>query len=223
MSSGIPIAASTQPASWRRGGIGENGQTTEPGEPGVDRRGVRGSLVGDDVHVDRPGQMDRAVDDRAAEQLLPPRAMAGAEHELRGVLRRARTRRARRRRRRRQPRGTRPRCPRAACGARRGARVRRRRARRRRTTCTPSSSPWARWAMRAARRISASVPGAPVTATTTRSRVSHGLGDAVTLAVLLEADVDLVGDPQQRQLAERAEVAGAEVVGQRRRRSCPGA
>ena len=41
------------------------------------------------------------------------------------------------------------------------------------------------------------------------------LGDPVTLAVLLEADVDLVGDPQQGQLAERAEVAGTEVVGQR--------
>ena len=37
----------------------------------------------------------------------------------------------------------------------------------------------------------------------------------MTLAVLLEADVDLVGDPQQRQLAQRAEVAGPEVVGER--------
>ena len=68
--------------------------------------------------------------------------------------------------------------------------------------------------MRAARRTSASALGAPVMATTTRSRVSHGLGDAVALAVLLQGVVDPVGDPQQRQLAQRRQVAGAEVVGQ---------
>ena len=42
-------------------------------------------------------------------------------------------------------------------------------------TWTPNSSPLARWAIRAARRISWSPAGAPDTATTTRSRVSHGL------------------------------------------------
>ena len=42
------------------------------------------------------------------------------------------------------------------------------------TTCTPISPPRRRPAMRAARRTSCSPPGAPVTATTTRSRVSHG-------------------------------------------------
>jgi hypothetical protein len=41
-------------------------------------------------------------------------------------------------------------------------------------TCTPNSSPWARCAMRAARRMSWLLPGAPVMATTTRSRVSQG-------------------------------------------------
>ena len=41
------------------------------------------------------------------------------------------------------------------------------------------------------------------------------LGDAVPLAVLLEGVVDPVGHPQQRQLAQRRQVAGAEVVGQR--------
>ena len=45
------------------------------------------------------------------------------------------------------------------------------------------------------------------------------LGDAVALAVLLEGVVDPVGHPQQRQLAEGAEVAGPEVVGRGRRRS----
>ena len=40
-------------------------------------------------------------------------------------------------------------------------------------TWTPMSSPWVRWAMRAARRIRCSVPGAPVTATMTRSRSSQ--------------------------------------------------
>ena len=41
-------------------------------------------------------------------------------------------------------------------------------------TCTPRSSPRVRAAMRAARRMTSSPPGAPVIATTTRSRVSHG-------------------------------------------------
>ena len=41
------------------------------------------------------------------------------------------------------------------------------------------------------------------------------LGDAVALAVLLERLVDAVGNPQQRELAQRREVAGAEVVRER--------
>ena len=52
-------------------------------------------------------------------------------------------------------------------------------------------------------------------ATTTRSRVSHVLGDAVGLHVALEGLLDPVGDPQQRELAEGGEVAGPEVVGER--------
>ena len=41
------------------------------------------------------------------------------------------------------------------------------------------------------------------------------LGDPVPLAVLPERVVDLVGDPQQRELAQRGEVARSEVVGER--------
>ena len=40
------------------------------------------------------------------------------------------------------------------------------------------------------------------------------LGDAVPLPVFLESDVDLVGNPQQSELPEGAQVAGPEVVGQ---------
>ena len=139
------------------------------------------SLVGrsgDDVHVDRPGQAHDAVDDRAADQLLPPRAVARAEHDLGGVLGPGQRRRARRRRRcsstlRYSPPSSSSswRCSAIAVAAGSSApdagRCRRRRGRR-------SARPWpagrcappggSRW----------SPPGAPVRATTTRSRVSHG-------------------------------------------------
>ncbi len=45
--------------------------------------------------------------------------------------------------------------------------------------------------------------------------------DAMPLAILGERVVDAVGDPQQCQLAECRQVAGAEIVGRARRRSCP--
>ena len=69
--------------------------------------------------------------------------------------------------------------------------------------------------MRAARRISASVPGRA------RDRDQHALarlprlGDVVALAVALEPLVDAVGEPQQRELAQRGEVARPEVVRER--------
>ena len=69
--------------------------------------------------------------------------------------------------------------------------------------------------MRAARRISASVPGAPVMATSTRSRVSHGSVMLCRSRYSLEPLVDAVGEPEQRELAQRREVAGAEVVAER--------
>ena len=42
-----------------------------------------------------------------------------------------------------------------------------------------------------------------------------GTVDAVPLAVVVERVVDAVGDPEQRELAQRAEVPGAEVVPER--------
>ena len=69
--------------------------------------------------------------------------------------------------------------------------------------------------MRAARRTSCSPPGAPVTATTTRSRVSHVSAMPWRSMYVLEALLDPVGDPQQGQLAQGGEVAGPEVVAER--------
>ena len=54
-----------------------------------------------------------------------------------------------------------------------------------------------------------------MSATTTRSRVSHVVGDAVVAEVVLQRVLHPIGHPQQRELAQRAEVAGAEVVGER--------
>ncbi len=59
----------------------------------------------------------------------------------------------------------------------------------------------------------------------TARRAGHGhddplaglplLGDPVRGAILLEGFIDLIGNPQQRDLAERSQVADPEVVGQR--------
>ena len=75
--------------------------------------------------------------------------------------------------------------------------------------------PSTRCAMRAARRTSRSPSSAPVSATTTRSRVSQGRSIPCSSPVLVEGLVDAVGDPEQRELAERTEVALAEVVAER--------
>ena len=83
-------------------------------------------------------------------------------------------------------------------------------------TWTPTRSPFERCAMRAARRMSRSPSAEPVRATRTRSRVSHGCLDAVLLAVVGEGLVDAVGEPGEGELAERGQVPGAEVVGERR-------
>ena len=91
-----------------------------------------------------------------------------------------------------------------------------------RRTCTHSrSADPARRAMRAARRMTVALSGPPVTATTTRSRASHDLRDRLLAAVALQGDVDLVGDPQQRELAQRDEVARCGSSARARRRSSP--
>ena len=88
-------------------------------------------------------------------------------------------------------------------------------------TWTPSSSPCA------ARAIRAGAADHVVASGRAGDRDDHPLarlpaaGRCRGLAVLLERLVDPVGDPHQRELAERAEVALAEVVGERRRRPSP--
>ena len=78
------------------------------------------------------------------------------------------------------------------------------------------SSALVRMDMRAARRMSSALPRAPVTETSTRSRVSQGPADVVTLAVVGELLVHTVRHPKQGQLAQGDEVARPEVVGERR-------
>ena len=82
-------------------------------------------------------------------------------------------------------------------------------------TCTPSSSPRVRVAMRAARRITSSPPGRPVIATTTRSRVSHGPAMPWASRYSSSASSTRSATHMQRELAQRAEVAAPEVVGER--------
>ena len=65
------------------------------------------------------------------------------------------------------------------------------------------------------RRIRVSPSGPPVSATTTRSRASHLRVDALLGAILLQRAVDLVGEPEQSELAKRGEVAEPEVVRER--------
>ena len=93
-----------------------------------------------------------------------------------------------------------------------GRRPARRRAARARRADRPRPT---RLAIRAARRSTVSLSGSPVSATTTRSRVSQTSVHVLLGAVALQRDVDLVGHPQQRQLAQRGEVARLEVVGER--------
>ena len=96
------------------------------------------------------------------------------------------------------------------------------------TTWTPISSPLARWAMRAARRMRWSASGRAGEGDDDPLAGLPRPGDAVAIAVVLQRVVDAVGDPQQRQLAQRRQVAGPEVVAEggvdllRRRRRCRG-
>ena len=137
------------------------------------------------------------------------RARAGSHSQ------RARRRAGRRERRRRAPGGrSRRATPRGVAGPR-GCPGWHRQSPSDRATWTASRSPpLDRAAMRAARRMSVSPSGPPVRATTTRSRASQVPVMSCVSRYCLERVVDPVGGPQQRQLAQRVEVAGAEVVRQ---------
>ena len=167
------------------------------------------------MDIERAGDAQHSTDDRTIGELLPPAALRRAEHQLRAPLGA-----------REVDEGCRDvvahnfvvgaaelfqqlrwaaRWSSSAFGARPSPT----------TTRTPRSSPLVRVAMRAARRMSASPLGAPGdrddNTLTCLPRVSH----AVIGQVLLQRVFDPVGDPQQCELAKRAEVARSEVVGER--------
>ncbi len=134
----------------------------------------------------------------------PARPAAGAEHELGGVLGAGRTARAPRPRRSRRPRGTCRRARRAGGGGRRACSLAASASPSSARTCTPMQL--ARGPGGHARRPPDQVVAAGRTGDGDRRRapaVSHGVGDPVALAVVLERLVDPVGHPQQRQLAQR--------------------
>ena len=83
-------------------------------------------------------------------------------------------------------------------------------------TCTTLRSAPDRDAIREARRTRVSDSGPPDTATTTRSRASQVSVMFLSVRVLCQRGVDLIGQPQQRQLSQRGQVAGPEVVLHRR-------
>ena len=82
-------------------------------------------------------------------------------------------------------------------------------------TCTPIRSPPTRPAIRAARRISDVAARPAGDADDDSLACLPGLADPVGCEVRGERFLDSVGDPQQGQFAQRAEVAGPEVVVQR--------
>ena len=147
---------------------------TGPGDARSDG-GLFGLLGRDDVDVDVARRSQDLVDERSPEQVRPPRPAAGTEHELRRALGRARTARAPRRCRRPRARGRCRRRRRAAGDDVRAVSTVARRGRRSGGRARRAGRLAPRRAMRAARRISTSPPGAPVSATTMRSRVSHAL------------------------------------------------
>ena len=199
------------------------------GAGGARRRGggspVRAPSSAIDVHVDvRARAGSTAADERAVHAARAIGSTAVAPITIWVACSRAgELRPARRRGRRRRPRGTPAERLDAARAARRApspsagepAVVGRRRARR---------SARRRPARRSVRRAGSARrrPGAPVMPTTTRSRVSQASAMPCSVEVVGEALLHPVGDPQQRQLAQRAEVAGPEVVRRARRRSRSG-
>ena len=174
------------------------------------------------MHVDRSGQVDGAVDHRPAQQLLPARSVAGAEHQLCGVLRGGELDEGG------GDVGTgdlvelppdvleqlavlveqfriRPGEPVLAADV--------------------QAEELSMGALGDARRTADQPFGAWSTGDGDDDALTRlpRLGDPVALAILLEADVDLVGNPQQGQLAQRGEVARPEVVGRARQSILSGA
>ena len=210
MSSGAPTAPTAKPRPTRR--ARERGRPARPRQ-----RGLFGSLrVADDVHVDPDaGLADDAVDHRAMRQLAPARAAGGAEHDL-GRVEGARELEQRLSGIRAgdltigaaelfdqaplAARAARPTKPPGRPAAARGL---------------PRARPCSRAAIRAARRTSRSPSDDPVRATTHPLTRLPGPVDPVSLAVRGERLVDAVGEPEQCELAESAEVAGPEVVAER--------
>ena len=166
------------------------------------------------MHVDRPGQVHGAIDHRAAQQLLPSGAVAGAEDELRRVLGGGELHEGG------GDVGSGHLVELATDVLEQLAVLIEQLGGRTGETFFPADVDAEQLAVGALgdaggtpnQRLGArcsgdgdddTLPGLP------------RLGDPVTLAILLEADVDLVGDPQQSKLAQGAEIAGSEVVGQR--------
>ena len=147
------------------------------------------------------------------QELARARSVAGAQDDLRDVLRAGEIEQRLRHACGRRPRGTRP--PTISTSFRVASSAGTCSGTSSGITWTASSSPPRRVAIRAARRISASSSARPDTPTRIRSRVSHGPSMLVIAHVVLQRLVDAVGHPEQRELAQRAEVAFAEVVRER--------
>ena len=204
-----------------RGGQQVTGHPAAPGQaaagPRQQARAAAHLLVRDDVHVDVAGPADRTgADARPGEHRRQPGAAARAQHELGGVLRPGEGEQGVRdvvshhlvvgaAQRFGQP-------PLPGQRGRVGAgqavgpgHVHGQQVAARRPGRDPRGAPDQRVALRAAgERDDDPLPGLP------------GAPDAVRGPVGLQALVHLVREPQQGQLAQRGQVPGAEVVGQRR-------
>ena len=212
--SGSPRTTSAQPHACRRGDRGvSTGLTTGRRRPAI----LPVGRAGDDVDVDRPGQTDDTIDDRAAEQLAPSRAAGRPEHDLRRVLRPGQVDERAGDVVARDPSvlaaqfldqpalGGDPLLRRLVAGGQAGI------------GDHVDADQLALGPLRDPRGPADEVIG-PRRA---RQGDDHPLarlprpGDAVTVAVLGERVVDPIGDPEESQLSQRREVAGTEVVPER--------
>ena len=170
------------------------------------------------MHVDRTRPPHDAVDHRPADQLAPPRSSAGAEHDLGGVLRAGEIDEGRGDVVARHPAVLAAQLlEQVALGRHHGGVGLARAGRQAAVGDDVHADQVALGPRRHPRRPPHEVVGV--------GRAGEGdddalarlprPGDAVALAVVLQGLVDLVGDPQQGQLAQRREVPRPEVVAQR--------